>query len=110
PYTTLFRSTGVRAERLHEITEADAISEGVAANPYVMCDGTVDELMSISARDNFRALWDKINGKRPGCSWGDNPWVWAASFRRVWLAPWLAPTEPNSTGIPRCGRGEDDAR
>src|SRR5690606_15033102 len=75
--------TEVRAERLHEITEADAISEGVAANPYVMCDGTVDELMSISARDNFRALWDTINGKRPGCSWEANPWVWAVSFRRL---------------------------
>lgn len=31
----------------------------------------------------FQTLWDKINGKRPGCSWADNPWVWAITFRRV---------------------------
>lgn len=73
----------VRVERLQAITEADAFAEGVEANPYVMCDGTTDEAMSISARDNFRSLWDTINGKRPGCSWGDNPWVWVVEFRRI---------------------------
>lgn len=71
----------VRVERLQAITEADAFAEGVEANPYVMCDGTTDEAMSISARDNFRALWDSINGKRLGCSWGANPWVWVVEFR-----------------------------
>src|SRR5690606_17555323 len=79
--------TEVRVQRLQEITEEDAIAEGVAANPYVMCDGTVDELMSISARDNFRALWDTINGKRPGCSWKANPWVWVVEFRRILRGP-----------------------
>lgn len=31
----------------------------------------------------FRLLWDSINGKRPGCSWEANPWVWCVSFRRL---------------------------
>jgi hypothetical protein len=31
----------------------------------------------------FSLLWDKINGKRAGCSWNDNPWVWALTFERV---------------------------
>lgn len=31
----------------------------------------------------FAAVWDSINGKRPGCSWADNPWVWCLAFRRV---------------------------
>ena len=81
----------VRVERLQAITEADAFAEGVEANPYVMCDGTTDEAMSISARDNFRTLWDTINGKRPGCSWADNPWVWAVSFRRLEAERWPVP-------------------
>jgi hypothetical protein len=34
-------------------------------------------------RDDFRTLWDSINGKRPVCAWDDNPWVWAISFRRL---------------------------
>lgn len=75
--------TDVRVQRLQEISEADAFAEGVEANPYVMADGTVDDLMSISAQSNFEALWDSINGERPGCSWEANPWVWAISFRRA---------------------------
>ena len=31
----------------------------------------------------FANLWDSIHGKRPGCSWDANPWVWAISFQRV---------------------------
>lgn len=73
----------VRLERLQEITEGDAFAEGVEANPYVMADGTVDDMMSISAIANFAELWESINGKRPGCAWFDNPWVWRVEFTRV---------------------------
>ena len=55
----------VRAERLHEITDDDALAEGVAD------------------REAFAALWDSINGERPGCAWSDDPWVWRIEFRRV---------------------------
>ena len=55
----------VRAERLEEISDADALLEGV------------------ESRDAFMALWESINGERPGCSWEDNPWVWRVEFRRV---------------------------
>jgi hypothetical protein len=24
-----------------------------------------------------------LDGERPGCSWGDNPWIWALTFRRL---------------------------
>ncbi|MDR2981151.1 MAG: hypothetical protein LBV12_02765 [Puniceicoccales bacterium] len=67
--------TGIRVERLREISEEDAIAEGVrigmGAMPYFSC------------LDAFKALWDSINGKRPGCSWEANPWVWPVEFRRV---------------------------
>jgi hypothetical protein len=37
----------------------------------------------LNARQAFSQLWDGINGQRPGCSWADNPWVWAVSFRKL---------------------------
>lgn len=35
------------------------------------------------ARGSFSSLWQSINGKRPGCSWDANPWVWRVEFSRV---------------------------
>ncbi len=66
----------VRAERLQEITAEEACREGVTQHcqehaPYSGC---------LAA---FRDLWDRINGKRPGCSWADSPWVWRVEVRRV---------------------------
>jgi len=73
---------GVRAERLHAVTEDDAKAEGVEqTNGH-------PELGAIlgcgpSYREGFAQIWRAINGKRPGCAWSDNPWVWAVSFRRI---------------------------
>jgi hypothetical protein len=65
----------VRVQRLREIGAADIVAEGIHPigpehHPKVL-------------RDDFRTLWDSINGKRPVCAWDDNPWVWAISFRRL---------------------------
>ena len=57
----------VRVERLQEISEADAISEGT---PFP-CGGWVG---------GYQKLWESING--PG-SWEANPWVWVVEFKRV---------------------------
>ncbi len=59
--------TGVRVERLQEITEEDAKAEGidVLGSPIIA----------------FGALWDALHAKR-GYGWGVNPWVWVIEFRR----------------------------
>lgn len=63
--------TAVRAERVQDISEADAIAEG-----FPDC-GVVYQT---SARERFMALWQEINGKRKGCGWDANPYVWCVSF------------------------------
>lgn len=73
--------TGVRVERLNDISEEDAMAEGIkqlSSGSY----GVGGELasLSMSAPDAFRSLWESING--PG-SWAANPWVWAITFKRV---------------------------
>lgn len=57
----------VRAERIQDICETDAIAEGVC----LLSDPT-------SARDEYEILWKEINGHD---SWDANPWVWAISFK-----------------------------
>lgn len=71
--------TDVRVQRLVDISCADAIAEGIApaANSQTIDCDTPDP------RDGFRSLWDSINASRPECSWSDNPWVCAVSFRVV---------------------------
>lgn len=55
--------TRVRCQRLQEITEEDAIAEGVDAS-------------------TFPLLWGVINEKR-GFPWASNPWVWVYTFERI---------------------------
>jgi len=63
--------TSVRVERLQDISEADAISEGIPTSDVSPPD---------ACRFAYRLLWESING--PG-SWDANPFVWVVSFRRI---------------------------
>jgi hypothetical protein len=97
--------TGVRVERLQEISESDAKAEGATCRPipkpwgadpgwcmdwsrvgqrdrFGHDGGTLAEsdICLSSARHSFWNFFDKING--PG-SWDANPWVWAVEFRRI---------------------------
>lgn len=62
--------TGVKVERLQDISEEDAEAEG--ADPFT---GALQ-----SYRTSFYNIWERIHG--PG-SWDANPWVAAISFERV---------------------------
>ena len=68
--------TGVRVERIQDITHGDVEAEGIA------CPGAPRPTLMQKAEhcSMYRALWESING--PG-SWATNPWVWVVEFRRV---------------------------
>lgn len=61
--------TNIKVERLHGITEADAIAEGVEPFGFRIKN---------SAIRLFQQLWQSINGEE---SWNTNPWVWVISFK-----------------------------
>lgn len=73
--------TDVRVERLQDISEADAIAEGIEVREdlYRYRNYLLDGRWCISPVDSFRSLWNSING--PG-SWEANPWVWVVAFKR----------------------------
>ena len=70
--------TSVRVERLLDISEADALAEGVTDDGSLVTalDGN-DRGGAIAA---YATLWEVINGVG---SWDDNPWVWVVEFRRL---------------------------
>ncbi|WP_312839286.1 hypothetical protein [Pantoea piersonii] len=65
--------TGVRVERLRDLSEEDAKSEGVTPPAGGVLPGW-------EHRINFRELWMSIYGAD---NWEANPWVWVIEFRRV---------------------------
>jgi len=71
--------TNVRVERLQEITEEDAIKEGIELKGWKIWRPP-DEEIPYTRRDHFEALWDSINGKTH--PWLSDPWVWVIEFKR----------------------------
>lgn len=70
--------TGVRVERLQDITEADAVAEGCG---WLDTGNSADnDLLVGDPVPTYSRLWDHINGAG---SWDANPWVVAIEFRRV---------------------------
>ena len=92
-----FEITEIRIERLHDISEEDAIAEGLSA---ITKDGTMvkygipdrDGLPGTDdygwpwtewcrdPRDAYRKLWEQVNGLG---SWNHNSWVWVISYRPI---------------------------
>lgn len=76
--------TGIRIERVQDISEADARSEGITDGGCLSC-GNPEPCGCCNpkpdARDSYIWLWHKINGKKH--PWSSNPWVWVVEFKRV---------------------------
>ncbi|MEW9586276.1 hypothetical protein [Paraburkholderia sp. DGU8] len=74
--------TGVRVERLQDISEQDAIAEGIGktASGFWSTYGRSGVDGTYSPRSSFHCLWESINGPE---AWDANPWVWVVEFKRV---------------------------
>jgi hypothetical protein len=98
--------TGVRVERLQDISEADAIAEGAMFTDYgkrcfhdwqgpgqcpsehhqqregwsMIPTESSDDCLG-TARAAFGNLWDSINKDR--APWESNPWVWVVEFKPI---------------------------
>ncbi|MBF8733064.1 hypothetical protein IRZ59_21785 [Pseudomonas guariconensis] len=78
--------TDVRVERLQDITEEQALAEGIdqhqLADSQDRYDMVADHNMTgrPTAAGEFAHLWASINGAK---SWYENPWVWVVEFKRV---------------------------
>lgn len=72
----------VRVERLNACSEADALAEGVKAEPCDHVRLSCEEIGCCGpmAKGMYAALWDQINGAG---AWAANPWVWVVEFKRV---------------------------
>lgn len=75
----LLEITGVRVERLQDISESDARAEGVTIEGRHKGGYCAGEFLPPSIRA-YRDLWESINGAD---GWDANPWVWVVEFRRV---------------------------
>jgi hypothetical protein len=67
--------TDIRVQRVKEISEEDAIAEGIDLKGYR------SNTFGISGREHrieFSTLWQSIYN-----TWDANPWVWAATFEVV---------------------------
>lgn len=69
--------TDIRAERLQDISEADAIAEGCDNSQSAAAVATGWYEKPISA---YRRLWESLYG---ASSWDANPWVWVIEFKKV---------------------------
>jgi len=85
----LLEITGVRVERLSNISRSDAVDEGIetfkidcgrdglktAYKDYTSHNNAITRNNPI---DSFRTLWESVNGAD---SWDKNPWVWVIDFK-----------------------------
>jgi hypothetical protein len=72
--------TGVRVERVQDITANDCIAEGIPSRGLDR-DGPCIAAALIYI-DDYQKLWDSLNASR-GYGWDANPWVWVVEFRKV---------------------------
>jgi len=88
---TWLRNTGVKVERVQDISEDDADAEGFAGDipsrwlPDIFwrrAEDGGDYYGQFSIPQCYGILWDSIYAKR-SLGWDVNPWVWATSYEVI---------------------------
>ena len=70
--------TGVRVERLQDISEADCRAEGCSGG-----HGSIPGYgYAATPLEHYHWLWNSINGQG---AWESRPWIWAIEFRKAAL-------------------------
>ena len=76
--------TDVRMERLHDITEEQAIAEGAVDNIGFIHSPDNEYTEIHTEKEHFSKMWDstikKTEADRYG--WDENPWVWVIEFEQ----------------------------
>ncbi|WP_075183545.1 hypothetical protein [Pantoea sp. 1.19] len=67
----------VRVERLHDISEADVVAEGIGPGHHFLNQFFAEPGSAPSARTRYKQYWEKHYGPN---SWNVNPWVWVIDF------------------------------
>lgn len=83
----------IRVERLQDITDKDCFAEGIETvehncfrNYLVDKDWIYEGInqkhlqMVEDEKGSYASLWDSINGKKEGCNWDSNPYVFVIEF------------------------------
>ena len=86
----LLEITDIRVERLQDISEQQALAEGIVGVPFrpddgwPVCTGYMvgpddgKTGLETAAAKAFAGLWNSVGG-----DWQANPWVWVVEFKRV---------------------------
>lgn len=70
--------TDIRVEKLQDINRHDINQEGTPQNIAGKLSYRNDGYQRL---EDFRLLWDSINGKK--YPWSSNPWVWVIEFKKL---------------------------
>lgn len=88
---SLLEIIDIRIERINEISQADAFSEGIRIvthdnKQWIRITGKYPPSNYLKACGNnvaiaeYASLWESINGAG---SWNTNPWVWVVEFKVI---------------------------
>lgn len=74
--------TNIRVERLQDITEDDAIEEGIDFEPDydLWMDYERKQWFCVDPIDSYKSLINSINGAK---AWDSNPWVWVVEYKII---------------------------
>ncbi len=79
--------TNIRVEQIQDISEEDAIDEGISrvgelsTEPHWGWKDYTGNGQALSPIMSYQSLWDKINGEK--YPWDSNPYVWVIDFEKI---------------------------